>query len=156
MAKGIYKRQNSNFYWIRYAGIDGRIIRESAKTTSKREAEYLLVCRKKDVKEGKAPEIKKIKNHFFRDLVGNYLSWAERQKGFRRKKGIIGMLFRDFGNIPLRHFTTMAVEKYQTKIINNGKANATANRHLATLKHMFTKAVEWEMVDLVPFFSFFN
>ena len=24
---------------------------------------------------------------------------------------------------------------------------ATINRHIATIKHMFTKAVEWEMVE---------
>ena len=31
--------------------------------------------------------------------------------------------------------------------LTQGKSPATINRHLATLKHMFTKAVEWEMVD---------
>ncbi|HEX9429873.1 MAG TPA: site-specific integrase, partial [Candidatus Bathyarchaeia archaeon] len=38
------------------------------------------------------------------------------------------------------------VEAYQTKLLAEGKAPATINRHLATLKHMFTKAAEWEIV----------
>jgi len=147
MAKGIYKRQNSNFYWIRYAGPDGRIIRESAKTSSKREAEYLLACRKKDVKEGKVPEVKKIKNHFFKELAVDYLSWAERQKSFKSKRGFVNLLVESFGNCLLRSFNTKLVEEYQTKIIGKGNSPATANRHLATLKHMFTKAVQWEMVE---------
>jgi integrase len=41
----------------------------------------------------------------------------------------------------------MIVEEYQSKMLNAGKAPATSNRHLANLKHMFTKAVEWEMVE---------
>ncbi len=64
-----------------------------------------------------------------------------------RKFGIIKLLLEDFENVPLKHFTTRLVEKYQTKVFDDGKANATANRHLATLKHMFTKAVEWELTD---------
>ncbi len=44
-------------------------------------------------------------------------------------------------------FTTMLVEEYQSGLLNAGKSHSTANRHLATLKHMFTKAVEWELVE---------
>lgn len=40
----------------------------------------------------------------------------------------------------------MAVEKWQTEKMTVNKP-ATVNRLLATLKHMFTKAVEWEMVE---------
>lgn len=32
-------------------------------------------------------------------------------------------------------------------MLNEGKKPATANRHLPTVKHMFTKATEWEMVE---------
>lgn len=144
-AKGLYLRGKT--WWIRYAGLDGRIIRESAKTTSKREAEYLLACRRKSVKEGKEPEVKRIKKFFFQQLTIHYLEWAKRQKAFPKKKLVINQLLNEFGNVPLRSFTTMIVENYQTKMLNRGNANATANRHLATLKHVFTKAVEWEMVD---------
>ena len=45
--RGIFKR--GTVYWIQYAGPDGRIVRESAKTKSIREAEYFLACRKKDI-----------------------------------------------------------------------------------------------------------
>jgi len=37
------------------------------------------------------------------------------------------------------------VEEYQSKMLASGKAPATVNRHVACLKHMLTKAVEWEM-----------
>jgi integrase len=41
----------------------------------------------------------------------------------------------------------MAVEQYQTEKINRGNKPATINRHVAALKHMFSKAVQWEMVE---------
>jgi integrase len=35
----------------------------------------------------------------------------------------------------------------RSKCSKTNKSPATVNRHLTTLKHMFTKAVEWEMVE---------
>jgi len=129
--KGLYKR--GNVWWIRYAGPDGKIRFESS--------------RKKEVMEGKDPaDTKRVKQHFFKELAEIYLEWAQRQKAFERKFFITKQLLENFENVPLKHFNTRLVEEYQTKVLNDGKVNATANRHLATLKHMFTKAVEWEMV----------
>jgi integrase len=48
----------------------------------------------------------------------------------------------------LRRFNTMLIEQYQTERLNKGNKPATVNRLLATLSHMFTKAVDWEMVEL--------
>lgn len=52
-----------------------------------------------------------------------------------------------FGNLPLRRFSTMLLEQYQTEKLQKGNKPATINRHLATLKHMFAKAVDWNMVE---------
>ncbi len=146
MARGIYKR--GNVWWIRYAGLDGKVRYESSNSRSYRDAQDLLIERKKEVKEGKEPlHTKRIGNYVFPELANDYLKWAERQRGFLRKQTIIRHLLGEFGNSPLRRFSTKVVEEYQSKLIQEGKAPATANRHLATLKHMFTKAVEWEMVE---------
>ncbi len=145
MAKGLYKR--GNVYWVRYAGLDGRVIRESSGSSKFREAEALLIKRRQSIKEGKQPEIKKIANYTFKELAGEYLQWAERQRCFRTKKGYILQLVEAFGHIPLRRFTTLLIEQYQTGRLNGGNKPATVNRLLATLRHMFTKAVEWDMVE---------
>lgn len=77
MAKGIYKR--GTVYWIRYAGLDGKIKFESSKSDSFRDAQDVLVQRKNEVKEGKEPLPKKrIANHTFQELAGHYLAWAVR------------------------------------------------------------------------------
>ncbi len=142
--KGIYKR--GNIYWIRYAGLDGRIIRESSGSTKFDEAETLLIDRKKTIKDGKEPQIKKIANHTFTELTNEYSKWAERQKSFNSKIYLINQLSNTFGSLPLRHFNTMLVEQYQTERLQKNKP-ATVNRLIATLSHMFTKAVDWNMVE---------
>ncbi|MBF0564028.1 MAG: site-specific integrase [Nitrospirae bacterium] len=146
MAKGIFKR--GNVYWLRYAGLDGSMIRESANTSKFKEAEALLFERKKLIHEGKQPEpVKKIVNYTFKQLADQYLTWAERQRSFRSKRGFILQLVEAFGNIPVRRFNTMMLEQFQTERMAKGNKPATVNRLLATIKHMFTKAVQWEMVE---------
>jgi integrase len=41
----------------------------------------------------------------------------------------------------------MLLEQFQTERLEKGNKPATINRLLATIKHMFTKAVEWDMVE---------
>ncbi|WP_353686755.1 hypothetical protein [Thermodesulfovibrio sp. 3462-1] len=67
MAKGIFKRWN--IYWIHYAGLDGRIIRESSGSTKFKDAEALLIKKRQSIKEGKQPEIKHIANHTFNEIA---------------------------------------------------------------------------------------
>ena len=144
-AKGLYRR--GKIWWIRYAGPDGRIRYESTKTSSLKEAEYILACRRKEVREGELPEGKKIKNYTFRELAEVYSMWAKRQRSFNSsKKYMIKDLVKFFGSYPLRTFSTRIIEQWQSERLTRNKP-ATVNRFLATLKHMFTKAVEWEMVE---------
>jgi len=145
MAKGIYKR--GNVYWIRYSGLDGKTVYESARSTKFRDAEALLVQRKQSIKEGKQPEIKKIANYTFRELADEYVKWCERQRSFRSKQGFLCQLVDAFGNIPLRHISTKIVEQYQSERMQKGNKPATINRHISTLKHMLNKAVQWDMVE---------
>jgi integrase len=148
MARGIFKRSNSRNYWIRYAGLDGRIVRESAETDKFRAAEALLIKRKQEIKEGKQPEIKKIANHSFRELVDKYKAWTEgRQRSAQTKKYILDQLCNVYGNYPLRRFNTSLVEQLQTDIISKGLKPASNNKTLNILKHAFRKAVEWDMVE---------
>lgn len=143
--KGLYKR--GNLWWIRYAGLDGKIIRESTGFLKFKDAETKLIERKNGIKEGKQPEIKRIENHTFNELKEEYLKWAERQRSFESKERFVNQLADAYGSLPLRRFNTMLVEQYQTERLQKGNKPATANRLVATLKHMFTKAVEWEMVE---------
>jgi integrase len=155
--KGIYKR--GNVWWIRYAGIDGKIRFVSCGPDSFKEAEAKLTQKRQDVQDGKDTEpARRIGNHTFNDLAKKYLTWAQHQKAISSKEGFVKALVARFGNLPLRHFSTLLVEEYQTqRLISGDKPTtgdipsppnlpATVNRHTATLAHMIRKAVDWEMV----------
>jgi len=144
--KGIYKR--GTVWWIRYAAPDGTIRRESSKSKNFTVAEAKLTARRKDVQEGRDPApIKQITNITFAELAEQYLPLMAEQKAFGSKKGFVKILVDEFGNLPLRRFGTRLIEEYRTRRLTEGKKPATVNRHLATLKHMFAKAVEWELLD---------
>jgi len=160
LPKGIYKRGHT--FWIRYAGLDGKIIFETTHQTKQKAAEDLLHRRKTEVLDGNQPEIKKkVPNTSFKELSVEYLKWGQRQRSFKTKEILVNQLVKTFGKYPLRMFNTKILEQYQTARLLKGKklvkegdifvevANkpATINRHIATIKHMFTKAVQWEMVE---------
>lgn len=160
LPKGIYKR--GEVYWIRYAGLDSKIVFESSKQgdrtgTKVKDAEALLHERKADIGRGKQPEIKKkIPNFTFKQLSVEYLQWAKRQRSFKKKETLINQLVTIFGAYPLRAFNSRLLEQYQTERMEKsnkhvnyrvGNKPGTINRHVAAIKHMFTKACEWEMVE---------
>ncbi len=144
--QGITKRAGSKFYWIAYQDLSGRTIRKSSGTTNYKEAQVILNKHRQDVLEGKVPEVKVIKNYTFRELAEEYLVWITRQKDVVNKTRKVKQLVDRFGDLQLRRFSTKIVEDFQTERLKRNKT-ATVNRLLATLKHMFTKAEEWEMVE---------
>ena len=140
----LYRR--GNVYWIDYRA-SGRRYRESTGTTKRREAEYVLACRMKDAKEGKVPEIKKIKKDVkFAELAQAYKIWSKPQRASIDKARRVNQLVNVFGNYSLCDFSTRIVEEYQAKRLEYNMP-ATVNRMLAILKHMFKKAVDWDMVN---------
>jgi integrase len=160
--KGIYQRKEGGIYWIRYAGLDGKIKYESTGSTKFEDAQDLLLKRKYAIKDGKQPELKKIANYTFNELVGKYQDWINgRQRSAKIKAYIINSsgsglqkkhrksipLIEAFGSLPLRRFNTVLVEQLQTDLMNRGLKNSSCNKVLNILKAMFTKAVEWDMVE---------
>jgi integrase len=146
VATGIYKRGNT--WWIRYTGLDGKQKRESSCSKEYRTATALLADRQKSVAEGKEPEIKRIPNYTFQELADKYLSWIKgRQHSARTKGYIIGQLLLLYKNIPLRRFSTALIDQLQTDLIEKGYKPASNNKITNIVKHMFNKAVEWDMVE---------
>lgn len=95
----------------------------------------------------------------FRDLAWRMITPANASY----YTSLIEQLKETFGNLPLRRFNTMLIEQFQSDRLQKGKERelkpgykpiqtkgnkpATVNRFLATISHMFTKAVEWDMVE---------
>ncbi len=98
------------------------------------------------VSKGEDPEIKRIPNCSFHELAEKYRAWIKGRQDSAKVKGyIIGQLACDYGDIPLKRFNTMLVDQLQTNLIGKGYKPASINKVLNILKHMFNKAVEWDM-----------
>jgi integrase len=146
--RGIYKQNGSKNYWIRYAGLDGKTVYESSHSINIKDADTLLASRRTAIAEGKQPEVRKIQRHMFRELAERYLGWVcGRQKSARNRGYVVGRMVEKFGNLPLRSFNTSLVEQFQTELMNKNLKNSSCNTVMGILKRMFTKAVEWEMVE---------
>lgn len=146
MATGIYKR--GKVWWIRYTGLDGKQKRESSNSEEHKAAVSLLADRQKTISGGKEPEIKKIPNYTFRELAAKYQAWIEGRQNSAKIKGyIIGQLLAVFGDIQLKRFNTAMADQLQTDLISKKYKPSSNNKVLNILKHMFSKAVEWDMVD---------
>ncbi len=144
--RGLFKQEGSQYWWIRYAGADGRIIRESTKTTKKKEALAILEERRTQARKGILPEpVKKIPNITFRELAEEYLKFCKSQRSFNSKVYLVRDLVEVFGNLPVRSFTTKVVEQFQSGLLETGKKPATINRYLAILKHCIHKGYQWEL-----------
>jgi integrase len=141
--KGLYKR--GNVFWMTYK-VDGTLYRYSTGKATLKEAEYVLACRRKEIEEGKLPEFNKGKCKFAQLAKEYDTTWAKQQKGYGTKKYIIRQLVEEFGNLNVKDLDTMIVERYRSKYLRTRKP-ATANRMLACLKHMLTKAVDWNMAN---------
>lgn len=142
--KNIYLR--GNIFWIRYTGVDGKQVRESTKSDKLRDAQTLLKLREGEVAKGEQPDVVKIKNHTFPELAGKYLEFCANQRDFRNKKSIVEMLKSEFGNLALKFFSLEQIERYQSRLLSGKQSETTVNRKIAVLKHMFTKASDWNMV----------
>jgi len=139
--RGLFKRGKT--FWIRFAGPDGRIIRESTGSSNFKDAQKVLTKRKHEASEYQPSVLGDI---LFKDLAKEYHKWAERQRCYRTKKGFIAQLSAVFGEYPLKDLSPILIEAFQTERIRKGNKPATVNRLVSTIKHMVTKAVEWRLV----------
>jgi integrase len=142
--KGLYKR--GNVWWCCYKSLTGKIERLSTGHTDYDKAVEFLTERKFNVQKGIEPEVIQNINYTFQELATEYQKWCERQRSFDSKKIFIKQLVDVFGYMPLKNFNTMMIEQFQTERIQKGNKPATVNRLVATLKHSFTKAYDWNMI----------
>ena len=157
--KGIYRR--GRIYWITYMGLDGKQKYESTGSDLKADAELLLAQRRLDVDQGKEPVTRRRDRNFtFSQLAEKYRPFIANQKGAKTKAVFIRQLENEFGAVKLSNMALSAVESWQSRRLSEERPPvkeggnkrppvkpASVNRALACLKHMFTKALDWEMIS---------
>ena len=129
---------------------NGRRIRESSKSQSKRVAELALASRHGEVVQGKFKLEKVQKSPRFSNFAETYIEWAkENKRSWARDAISINHLAVDFSHRRLVDIHPFHVEKYKTA----RKAEvspATVNREVACLKRILNLAVKWGQLQQNP------
>lgn len=143
---GIIKKGGSWFIDYR---VEGRRRREKI-GASKRLAETVLAKRQADIAEGKFLDRKRILRVRFEDYAADYLEYSKANKrNYGRERYTMRHLLKAFGGRWLGEITVWLVEQYKARR-QALVAPATVNRELTLLKHMFTKAIDWEKARTNP------
>ncbi|MFZ6007201.1 MAG: tyrosine-type recombinase/integrase [Nitrospirota bacterium] len=147
---GLYKRKDSPVYWMSFCA-NNRQYQRSTGTSDKATAQKIY-----DAIKGKIalnqwiPETRQDekREYTFNDLYEKYADWAEgRQRSWKVSREYMArQLQRYFGNYLLNDFNVEVIEQFQSEGLKRGLAPGGVNRPIGTLKAMFTKALDWDMI----------
>ncbi len=151
----IRKRENS--YQIDYFDPHGKRVRKSF--AKRKEAEAELGKRVSLIAEGRYLDVKRECTTTFGELLKEYEENYKDQASYKTGKRFFVDVLRDcFGKETLlSNIRYMDLEtfrnSYQKMLTKAGKFRtvATVNRMMSCLRHIFSKAIEWEMVERSPF-----
>jgi len=151
-----YRDKKDGFYYIDYY-YQGRRIREKI-GTSKKLGERVLAKRKVEMAENRYLDVRKQKNVKFEELSSEYFETHSKRYKRSWKSDVhnIKNLNSFFSGKYLYEIIPKLIEDYMHNRINDKVTKdrkispATVNRELACLKHMFNKAIEWDMLYSNP------
>jgi len=145
----LYRR--GRFWWIKYY-VDGRPIRESAKTDKETEARKLLKLREGAAAEGNVliPRVHRLRvEHLLRDFLNDYSVNGKRSLDKARRSA--RRLNAALGPRRAASLTTADIRAYIAGRQAESAANATINRELAALKRAFSLAIANQTLRFRPF-----
>jgi len=150
-------RKRGNAYQIDCYDPNGKRIRKTFK--KKKEAEAELGKRVSLIAEGRYLDVKKDYKTTLKELLEKYRDNYKHQAGFKTwKKYCLDNFKEHFGeDTLLANIRYVGLENYRNhlrqKLTKSGtiRADASVNREMACLSHIFTKAMDWEMVEKHPF-----
>ena len=150
------RRKKRYIYWIEFYD-EHKKIRRQRIGTRRSLAEVTLAKRKVEVAEGKfLDKKKKPKQVKFKALAKDYTKWAElNNKTPDRKIRVLNGLLPDFGEKFVSKITTWQIQNYLHGRKNRKQPTkkikpATINREISLLKHIFSKAIEWKLLEENP------
>lgn len=84
-------------------------------------------------------------------LEESYYPWMEtHHKAHHKTRHVLEFSFSDLMEKPLAEISQRDLEVLRVKWLSSGLKDATANRKLAALRGVFSKAVEWGIIELHP------
>ena len=142
---GLYRR--NGVYYMRFFD-NGKLLRLSTHTTSKREANALYI--KTLGKKGKLPG-----QHTLGELIDRYLEEHSKPtktpKSYKRDKSLSDHLLEAIGEKKfIDHISPSVLEAYKLTRRKEEAKPKTINNELGLLSSAFTKAIQWEWAESNP------
>ena len=160
-AQGLYKRPDSEVYWITYTDAAGKRVRESTKTTDYDTAKSILDDKRGRIARGELvlPRLDKISYDEVRDDLKRFYE-THRTRDLDEAEARLKHLDAFFSGRRLATITqdivtTYAAQRQATKKNGDGDelpgaANGTINRELSTLSKMLRLAYEHGKLQRLP------
>ena len=150
-------RKRGNSYQIDYFDPNGKRVRKSF--DKKKDAEAELGKRISLIAEHRYLDVKKDYTTIFKELLDKYKENYKTQSSFNTWKRFCIDRFKDYFGEDTRvdNIRYVGLETYRNKLkqkpTKNGSIRtvASVNREMSCLHHVFTKGVEWEMLERNPF-----
>ena len=151
---GLYKRKNSQFYWMSYK-VNSKRFYESTGTTNKKLAERIYAKVVLDVQEGRWFQ-NEAKRRTFEEMRDRYMTdYAIPNKALRtvqKDHDTFKQLTKFFGGLTLSAITPQRIADYKRLRRSQGRKTGTLAKELELLRASLNVAIrEWEWLDVNPF-----
>ncbi|MGQ2964338.1 tyrosine-type recombinase/integrase [Methylophilus sp.] len=148
-SRGIYRRNDSNFWWIDTTLPNGNRLRQSTGTEDKFEAEALLSKIKLDSYREHHFGIKPQRS--WQEAVVRFLAVKGTLRDIKGYVGICRRLDEYLGDLMLNQVNGDMIWNIVQGELKRGNKVATLNRHLAVTRAILRMARdEWQWIDTVP------
>jgi integrase len=147
--EGVYRREDSRYWWINATLPNGQRIRQSAGTESREDAEALLAKLKLDAYRGHHFGIKPQRS--WREAVVRYVELKRGLRSISDVERVLRYLDPYLGNAMLDQINGDMVWRVVQGEFKKGNKPATVNRYLSVLRNLLRMARdEWQWIDTIP------
>ena len=147
--EGVYRRQDSRFWWIATTLPNGKRIRQSAGTENRQDAEALLAKIRLEAFREHHFGIKPHRS--WQEAVVRYLTIKANLRSYRDVNRICRMLDPYLGSLTLNQINGDVIWSVVQGQLKKGNTPATVNRYLALIRNLLKMARdEWQWIDSIP------
>lgn len=146
---GIYKREDSPYWWISATLANGKRVRKSSGTQDRADAEAFLAKVKLDAYREVHFGVKPHRS--WQEAVIRYLDIKATLRSYRDVKRICVHLHPYLGSLTLNQINGDVIWSIVQGELKKGNKAATVNRYLATVRNLLrTARDEWQWLDHIP------
>jgi hypothetical protein len=143
----VFRRAESRFYWYQFS-IDGRRYRGSTKSTNRTIAEMISGKKFLEAREGRAPLPRK--SPLLTKLSERFLGWIAASRLQKKTKLYYQAGWRLLSRTAISRLRLTEITEDELATLAFRGSPANANCALRTLRRMFHKAQDWNLIRVFP------